>query len=134
MDASDQELQQYLFDLHGYLVIHNVLGAAEVGELNRLIDAQRLPSPRERIRFGFAAGLHGPDHGFLNWGEPFCRLLDHEAILLCQGWIGPRRDRSGLRTGVMLPTIRNDRLSRPSCRTHRPQPGSGHAHFDCLVR
>ena len=39
MDASDQELQQYLFDLQGYLVIHNVLGAAEVAELNRLIDA-----------------------------------------------------------------------------------------------
>jgi ectoine hydroxylase-related dioxygenase (phytanoyl-CoA dioxygenase family) len=81
VDASDHELQQYLFDLQGYLVIHDVLRAAEVAELNRLIDAQRLPSPRERIRFGSAAGLHGPDHGFLNWGEPFCRLLDHEAIL-----------------------------------------------------
>ncbi|MGH7252836.1 MAG: phytanoyl-CoA dioxygenase family protein [Nitrospiraceae bacterium] len=81
VDASDRELQQYLFDLQGYLVIHDVLGAAEVAELNRLIDAQQLPSPRERIRFGSAAGKHGPDHGFLNWGEPFCRLLDHEAIL-----------------------------------------------------
>src|SRR5438093_12648424 len=81
VDASDRELQQYLFDLQGYLVIHNVLGAAEVAELNRLIDAQRLPSPRESIRFGSAAGKHGPDHGFLNWGEPFCRLLDHEAIM-----------------------------------------------------
>jgi hypothetical protein len=69
VDASDQELQQYLFDLQGYLVIHNVLGAAEVAELNRLIDAQRLPSPREGIRFGSAAGKHGPDHGFLNWGS-----------------------------------------------------------------
>src|SRR5438045_6322941 len=78
---SDQELQQYLFDLHGYLVIHNVLSAAELAELNRLIDAQQLPSPRERIRFGSAAGKHGLDHGFLNWGEPFCRLLDHEAIM-----------------------------------------------------
>jgi len=81
VDASDQELQQYLFDLQGYLVLHNVLGTAEVAELNRLIDAQRLPSPLENIRFGSAAGVHGPDHGFLNWGEPFCRLLDHEAIL-----------------------------------------------------
>src|SRR5262245_33999420 len=81
VDASDLELQQYLFDLQGYLVIHNALGAAEVAELNRLIDAQRLPGPRESIRFGSAAGKHGPDHGFLNWGEPFCRLLDHEAIL-----------------------------------------------------
>src|SRR2546421_11693088 len=77
VDASNQELQQYLFDLQGYLVIHNVLGAAEVAELNRLIDAQRLPSPRGSIRFGSAAGKHGPDHGFLNWGEPVCRLLDH---------------------------------------------------------
>src|SRR5262249_35734140 len=81
VDASDQELQQFLFDLQGYLVIHDVLKAAELAELNRLIDAQQLPSPRERIRFGSAAGLHGPDHGYLNWGEPFCRLLDHEAIL-----------------------------------------------------
>ena len=34
MDASDQELQQYPSDLHGYLVIHDVLGATEVAELN----------------------------------------------------------------------------------------------------
>src|ERR1700752_688388 len=81
VDASDLELQQYLFDLQGYLVIPNVLSPAEVAELNRLIVAQRLPSPREKIRFGSAAGKHGPDHGFLNWGEPFCRLLDHEAIM-----------------------------------------------------
>src|SRR5436853_5313807 len=78
---SDRELQQYLFDLQGYLVSQNVLKPAEVAELNRLIDAQQLPSPRESIRFGSAAGKHGPDHGFLNWGEPFCRLLDHEVIM-----------------------------------------------------
>src|SRR5262245_52392019 len=60
VDASDQELHQYLFDLQGYLVLHNVLGAAEVAELNRLIDAQRLPGPLEKIRFGSAAGVHGP--------------------------------------------------------------------------
>jgi len=81
VDASELELQQYLFDLQGYLVIQSVLGTAEIAELNRLIDAQAVPGPHERIRFGSAAGLHGPDHGFLNWGEPFCRLLDHEAIL-----------------------------------------------------
>src|SRR5262249_56203466 len=81
VDASNQELQQYLFDLQGYLVIHNVLRAAEVAELNRLIDAQQLPSPRESIRFGSAAGKHGPDYGFLNWGEPFCRLLHPDPLL-----------------------------------------------------
>jgi hypothetical protein len=81
VDALDGELQQYLFDLQGYLVIENVLDAAELALLNRLIDAQQLPSPREAIRFGSAAGLHGADYGFLNWGEAFCRLLDHEAIM-----------------------------------------------------
>src|SRR5262249_16250460 len=81
MNTSKHELQQYLFDLQGYLVIPDVLDAAQLAELNRLIDAQGLPSPRESIRFGSAAGKHGPDHGFLNWGEPFCRLLDHEAIM-----------------------------------------------------
>jgi hypothetical protein len=35
VDASDLELQQYLFDLQGYLVLDNVLSAAEVAELNR---------------------------------------------------------------------------------------------------
>src|SRR5262249_49168925 len=64
MNTSEHELRQYLFDLQGYLVIPNVLDAAEVAELNRLIDAQGLPSPRESIRFGSAAGKHGPDHGF----------------------------------------------------------------------
>jgi hypothetical protein len=36
---TERELQQSLFDLHGYLVIHKVLGPAELAELNRLIDA-----------------------------------------------------------------------------------------------
>lgn len=81
MVTSEYELQQYLFDLQGYLVLENVLSPAQVATLNQLIDAQQLPSPREKIRFGSAAGLHGPDSGFLNWGEPFCRLLDHEAIM-----------------------------------------------------
>jgi hypothetical protein len=81
VDPLDYELQQYLFDLQGYLVIENVLDTTQLALLNQLIDAQQLPSPREAIRFGSAAGLHGPDSGFLNWGEAFCRLLDHEAIM-----------------------------------------------------
>ncbi len=81
MPAFDREMQQYLFDLQGYLVLENVLGKAALATLHALIDAQQLPSPREKIRFGSAAGLHGSDYGFLNWGEPFCRLLDHEAIM-----------------------------------------------------
>ena len=69
---SDEEL--YLFDLRGYLVIEGVLSAAEVAELNRLLDAQQLPPPAESVksqRFG----------GFLFWDEPFRTLLDHPRIL-----------------------------------------------------
>jgi hypothetical protein len=79
--AGDRELQQYLFDLQGYLVLDKVLDEAELATLNQLIEAQQLPSPKDAIRFGSAAGLHGPDTGFLNWGEAFCRLLDHAAIM-----------------------------------------------------
>ena len=95
------ELQQYLFDLQGYLVIENALSQDEVAELNRLIDAQNLPPPEESPRFGSAptlgASLIKPEDspesqrrgdraapvgsGFLNWGKPFCDLLDHPAIM-----------------------------------------------------
>ena len=42
---SDRELQKYLFDLQGYLVIENVLTADEVSQLNSLIDQQKLLEP-----------------------------------------------------------------------------------------
>lgn len=89
------ELQQYLFDLDGYLVIKNVLEPEEVATLNRLIDDQNLPAPEKSPRFGSAPTLqssllsytkNGAEQtpvgsGFLNWGKPFCDLLDHPAIL-----------------------------------------------------
>ncbi len=82
MDAQLEE-QQYLFDLNGYLVIENVLDTDQVAQLNALIDAQDLAPPPDNFpRFGSAAGAirkNGP--GFLQWGEPFVRLLDHPALL-----------------------------------------------------
>ena len=99
---NDLELQQYLFDLNGYLVIEDALSPAEVAELNRLIDAQKLPPLSESPRFGSAptlgSSLIAPEGdfpesaqlerraapvgaGFLNWGAPFCDLLDHAAIM-----------------------------------------------------
>ena len=82
MDA-DLEEQQYLFDLNGYLVIEDVLSASEVAELNALIDAQELPPPADNFpRFGSAAGAaRKSGSGFLQWGEPFVRLMDHPALL-----------------------------------------------------
>ncbi len=99
---SELELQQYLFDLQGYLVIENALDTDEVAALNRLIDEQNLPPPGKSPRFGSAPTLGSslvraesivPDSmdvgergapvgsGFLNWGRPFCDLLDHPAIM-----------------------------------------------------
>ena len=98
----DLEMLQYLFDLQGYVVIEDALSAAEVAELNRLIDERNLPPPRDSTRFGsaptLAASLVKPESGvpesmrvagaaapvgagFLNWGQPFCDLLDHAAIM-----------------------------------------------------
>lgn len=68
------DVEKYLFDLHGYLVVEDALTAAEVTALNALIDAQNLPEPSlesGKARFG----------NFLNWGKPFCDLLDHPKLL-----------------------------------------------------
>lgn len=74
---SDLQLQQYLFDVQGYLVIENVLNVEELAALNRHIDEQQLPTPGKVQRFGSA-----PDgSGFLQWGKPFCDLLDHPKIM-----------------------------------------------------
>ena len=82
MDAQLEE-QQYLFDLNGYLVIENVLDTDQVAQLNALIDAQDLAPPPDNFpRFGSAAGaIRKTGPGFLQWGEPFVRLLDHPALL-----------------------------------------------------
>lgn len=77
----DLEMHRYLFDLAGFMVIPDVLGRAEIDELNGLIDAQELPPPREKIRFGSAAGGAPECPGFLEWGKPFCDLLDHPRIM-----------------------------------------------------
>ena len=77
----DLELQQYLFDLQGYLVIENVLTPTEVATLNQLIDQQNLPTPDKQLRFGGAAGGAPAGPGFLAWGQPFCDLLDHMTIM-----------------------------------------------------
>ena len=74
---SDLHLLQYLFDVQGYLVIENALTASEVQTLNRLLDQQQLPAPGQAQRFGSAPD--GP--GFLEWGQPFVDLLDHETIM-----------------------------------------------------
>lgn len=71
------EVQQYLFDLQGYLVIEDVLSCDEIAIINELFDQQELPPPGKSSRFGAA-----PDGaGFLQWGQPLCDLLDHPSIM-----------------------------------------------------
>ncbi len=74
---SDLQLQQYLFDVQGYLVIEDVLSPAAVATLNQHIDDQQLPVPGKAQRFGSAPD--GP--GFLQWGTGFCDLLDHPKLM-----------------------------------------------------
>ena len=74
---SDLQLQQYLFDVQGYLVIEDVLSPEEVATLNQHINDQQLPTPGKVQRFGSAPD--GP--GFLQWGKLFCNLLDHPKIM-----------------------------------------------------
>ena len=78
---SEFEMEQYLFDLRGYVVIENALNPQEISTLNALIDEQALPSPEESLRFGKAAGNAPECPGFLEWGKPFCDLLDHDRIM-----------------------------------------------------
>ncbi|MEZ4621903.1 MAG: phytanoyl-CoA dioxygenase family protein [Caldilineaceae bacterium] len=68
------EVELYKFDVQGYLILEDVLSQAEVSELNRLVDAQALPEPgleTSGARFS----------NYLTWGQPFCTLLDHPAIM-----------------------------------------------------
>ena len=74
---SDLEMQQYLFDLQGYLVVEDVLSTEEIATFNELIDQQKLPPPGKVQRFGSAP--EGP--GFLQWRKPFCDLLDHPRMM-----------------------------------------------------
>ena len=72
------ELEKYLFDLQGYLVLEDVLTAEEVAELNRLIDERGLTGPGMEVkeqRFG------GGGSGLLDWGKAFCDLLDHPRVM-----------------------------------------------------
>ena len=77
----DFELQQYLFDLQGYLVIEDALSPEKVAILNELLDRQEPLTTGKSPRFGSAAGGAPACPGFLDWGQPFCDLLDHAAVM-----------------------------------------------------
>jgi hypothetical protein len=75
------DLDRYLFDLQGYLVLKGVLRPDEVAELNAVVDEHVRPAEGQPM-----TGLHP----LLEWGEPFQALLDHPRVLpYLQEWIDP---------------------------------------------
>lgn len=74
---NDLETLQYLFDLQGYLVVEDVLSKEEVATYNELLDQQDIESTGKIKNFGRAP----EGSGFLEWGKPFCDLLDHPTIM-----------------------------------------------------
>ncbi|MCY3884700.1 MAG: hypothetical protein OXG24_07230, partial [Gammaproteobacteria bacterium] len=85
------ELEIYLYDLKGYLVVENVLTPSQVDELNNVLDdtLDELPDSAEQrkvqsqrslydnYRFGMAGGSYDSSPGFLAFGQVFCELIDH---------------------------------------------------------
>jgi ectoine hydroxylase-related dioxygenase (phytanoyl-CoA dioxygenase family) len=75
------EMEIYLFDLRGYLILENALTAEEVAELNASIDALLPAESGEWIGYVHATNF-GANDG-LNFqqiyeaGEPFEKLIDH---------------------------------------------------------
>jgi ectoine hydroxylase-related dioxygenase (phytanoyl-CoA dioxygenase family) len=64
--------EKFLFDLHGYLVVKNVLTAAEVAELNAIADEKIAAVP---------AGRSGRRARISVWGQPYQALMDHPKVL-----------------------------------------------------
>ena len=80
---TDMKTLEYLFDLQGFLLIENVLDTDEVATLNRLLDEKLPQGPglaSDEVTFG-SAGSGDEGAGFLEWGKPFCDLLDHPRIM-----------------------------------------------------
>ena len=81
------EIQRYFFDLYGYVVIEDVLDAAEVAHLNQVFDEHRdeLPVPNST---DIASQRLGP--GFLAWDPLFRDLIDHPLVIGALSQFMPR--------------------------------------------
>jgi ectoine hydroxylase-related dioxygenase (phytanoyl-CoA dioxygenase family) len=82
----DNELQDYLFDLNGYVVLKNAIDAAHLSDLNAAFDSFPTDLPYEgwwgncqRLDNNKHAGLEMQN--IVEGGEPFERLIDHPAWL-----------------------------------------------------
>lgn len=70
------DVERYLFDLQGFLVIDNVLSVEELDELNRVIDEQNYPPPNGEDVFTQRF------YDFLEWeSDVFRKLLTHPRVI-----------------------------------------------------
>jgi hypothetical protein len=67
------ELEHYLFDLQGFLVVENALTTEEIAALNELLD-QQIATVDEPGKLCFRFD------GLLPWGSPFRSLIDNPRI------------------------------------------------------
>ena len=75
------ELQTYLYDLKGYLVVEDVLSPEEVARLKEAVDGTDLADLPPSHRFGSAGGSAPTGPGFLAWGDRFVALMDHPLVM-----------------------------------------------------
>lgn len=76
------EREEYLFDLHGHLVIKGALGAGQVKELNAIVDTYEDMTPGEWrgwVRRSAQVPEHKHLHQVFEMGEPFEALINHPA-------------------------------------------------------
>jgi hypothetical protein len=78
------DLDIYLFDLRGYLVIENALTPDHVAEMNAILDGLRGLEPGAWAGFVHGHVFSSPNEGLnlqqiYEAGEPFERLIDHPA-------------------------------------------------------
>ena len=75
------KLDEYLFDLNGYLIIENALNKKELKDLNKILDTLKNLKNNE-----WAGHVHGHNYGgkdglnlqqIYEAGEPFEKLIDH---------------------------------------------------------
>ncbi len=96
----ETEMQRYLYDLNGYIVIKDVLSSEQVANLNAALDEHIPPVPdnwlelsqTERLglyhiyRFGMAGGSYDTGPGFLAWGQAFVDLIDQPNVMDLMRW------------------------------------------------
>ncbi|MBW4563987.1 MAG: phytanoyl-CoA dioxygenase family protein [Mojavia pulchra JT2-VF2] len=67
------ELERYLFDLQGFLVVENALSTEQIAALQAVLDQQIAIQDKAEAAFLRFDGL-------LPWGQPFQDLIDNRAI------------------------------------------------------